>query len=375
MKEKRTTEKTSGLFLFDAHCDTASALADHTWSFRRGPTHLDLEKIKKGGLKAQVFAVWVDPLFAPHRALKRGLQVLRAMEDKVFTPGLAAKATSVAEMDEAVRKGRLACWLFLEGGHIIENSLEALDAFRSLGVRGMTLTHGKNTDWADSSTDIPRTKGLTALGRSIVARMERSGMAIDVSHVSDATARAVLQAVGVPVMASHSNARRLCAAPRNLPDDLIRTIGTRHGFIGVNFHPAFIKHRVYEQIEANFKSYEKEIKARTQGRMDDPAFLSDIEWEYFQRAVVGNDKVFLDELIDHIVHIAALGGIDCVGLGSDFDGIASTPADLGNAAAYPALVAGMRARGLRAGEIRKVCGLNLRGFLRRVEKKAQRRQP
>lgn len=371
MKAQRNAETSERPFIFDAHCDTASFLADKPWSFRRSPAHLDMKKIGRGGLKAQVFAIWVDPLFAPDRALKRGLKVLRAMEDKVFALGLAAKVTSVAEMDEAVNRDRLAAWLFLEGGHIIENSLEVLDVFRSLGVRGMTLTHGKNVDWADSSTDEPRTRGLTALGRSIVARMARTGMAIDISHVSDATASAVLQAVDVPVLASHSNSRELCAVPRNLPDGLVRDIGARGGFIGVNFHPAFIKRRVYDQIETNFKRYEGEIKARTRGRMDDPAFLSDIEWEYFQRAVAGNDKVFLDDLIDHVVHLATLGGIDCVGLGSDFDGIASTPADLRNAAAYPSLAAGLKRRGFSAGEVRKICGLNLRAFLRRIERAAK----
>lgn len=371
MKIEKTPGSTATPFIFDAHCDTASYLADKPWSFRRSPAHLDLGKIRRGGLRAQVFAIWVDPLFAPDRALKRGLRVLRAMEDKVFAPGLAAKVTSVAEMDEAVGSGRLAAWLFLEGGHIIENSLEILDVFRSLGVRGMTLTHGKNVDWADSSTDEPRARGLTALGRSIVARMARTGMAIDVSHVSDATARAVLQAVDVPVLASHSNSRELCAVPRNLPDDLVRAIGGRRGFIGVNFHPAFIRRRVYDQIEANFKGFEREIKERTRGRADDPAFLSEIEWEYFQKAVKGNDPVRLDDLIDHVVHLATLGGIDCVGFGSDFDGIASTPADLRSAAAYPALVAGLRRRGFSAGEVRKICGQNLRAFLRRVERAAR----
>ncbi len=372
MKKQGIAAESDNLFIFDAHCDTASVLADKPWSFRRSPAHLDLRKVRRGGLKAQVFAVWVDPLFAPHRALKRGLQVLRALEEKVFAVNLAAKVTSVAAMDEAVKGGRLAAWIFLEGGHIIENSLEVLDVFRSLGVRGMTLTHGKNTDWADSSTDAPRARGLTALGRRIVARMERTGMAIDIAHVSDPTARAVLQAVDVPVLASHSNARKLCPVPRNLSDELIRAIAVRQGFIGVNFHPAFIKHRVYEQIEAQFKLHEKEIKARSKGKENDPGFLSDLEWEYFQRSVIGNDKVFLNELIDHIVHIAALGSIDCVGLGSDFDGIASTPVDLKNAAAYPALAAGLRRRGFRESEVRKVCGSNLKAFMRRVEKKVTR---
>lgn len=356
------------LFIFDAHCDTATVLADKAWGFRRSPAHIDLNKARKGGLKAQVFAVWVDPLFAPHRALKRGLEVLQALETKVFAPGLAAKVVSVAEMDKAVAAGRLAAWIFLEGGHVIENSVEVLAVFRSLGVRGMTLTHGRNNDWADSSTDAPRLRGLSALGRSIVRQMERTGMAIDVSHVSDATARAVLQAVDAPLLASHSNSRRLCAAPRNLPDDLIRAIAAGDGFIGVNFHPAFIQYHVYEQIEENFSRYAKEIKDRSRGREDDPKFLSELEWEYFQKAVQGNERVFLDDLIDHIVHIAALGGIGCVGLGSDFDGIASTPADLKNAAHYPALTAGLRRRGFHESEVRRVCGLNLKRFLRRVER-------
>jgi membrane dipeptidase len=372
MIRKTIPGKGKGLFIFDAHCDTASCLADKPWPFRRSPAHIDLEKAEKGGLRAQVFAIWVDPLFAPHRALKRSLQVLRALESKVFLPALAAKVTSVSEMERAVAAGRLAGWIFLEGGHIIENSLEVLAVFHSLGVRGMTLTHGKNVDWADSSTDAPRVRGLTALGRRIVAQMQETGMAIDISHVSDATARAVLRAVNVPVLASHSNARKLCAVPRNLPDDLIRAIAARQGFIGVNFYPAFIRRRVYEQIEENFKRYEKEIKERTRGRLDDPKFLSDIEWEYYQRAVSGNERVDLDELIDHVVHIAALGGIGCVGLGSDFDGIASTPAGLASAAAYPALVAALLRRGFRDGEVRRICGLNLRDYMLRVEKAAKK---
>jgi membrane dipeptidase len=357
MKKSGTPSKLADLFIFDAHCDTASVLFDQPWSFRKSPAHLDLQKIRRGGLKAQVFAIWVDPLFAPQRALKKGLRVLRTMEEKVFALKLAAKTTTVKEMEEAVGK---------------RHSPEILDVFYSLGIRGMTLTHFKNTDWADSSTDAPHAKGLTALGRQIVSRMEQKGMAIDLSHVSDLSARHVLQTVSVPVMASHSNARKLCPVPRNLPDDLIRAIAARQGFIGVNFFPAFIASRVFEQIEANFSHFTKEIKARTKGKLDDPEFLSQVEWEYYQRAVIGTDPVGLDRLIDHIVHIAATGGIDCVGLGSDFDGISSTPAGLANAAAYPALVTALQQRGFQEKEIRKICGLNLKNFWRRLEQKGGR---
>ena len=371
MKKNSAVPLPEDLFIFDAHCDTASMLFDQPWSFARNPGHLDLQKIRRGGLKAQVFALWVDPLLAPQRAMKRALQLLQTMEQKVFQPGLAAKVTSAAEMAEALERKKLAAWLFLEGGHIIENSQEILHIFYALGVRGMTLTHSKNTDWADSTTDTPRANGLTALGRSIVRQMAEMGMAIDISHAADKTIAQVLKTTPVPIMASHSNARKLCPIPRNLKDEFIREIAARRGFIGANFFPAFLRRRVFDQIEENFKKYEKEIQERSRGHLDDPDFLSRVEWEYYLQAATGTDPVGLEDVIDHIVHIAATGGIDCVGLGSDFDGIPSTPAGLADAAAFPALAAALQKRGFRQGEIRKICGLNLKNFLRRVEKKGR----
>ena len=372
MKKKAAPHKPADLFVFDAHCDTASMLFEKPWAFAGNPGHLDMRKIRKGGLKAQVFALWVDPLLAPHRAMKRALQLLQTMEQKVFQPGHAVKVRSLSEMASALERNKLAAWLFLEGGHIIENSPEILDIFYTLGVRGMTLTHSKNTDWADSTTDTPRANGLTALGRQIVRQMAQMGMAIDVSHASDQTIAQVLKATAVPVMASHSNSRKLCPIPRNLPDPFIREIAARRGFIGANFFPAFIQRRVFDQIEENFKKFESELKERTTGRLDDPDFLSQVEWEYYLRAAAGNEPVEIDQLIDHIVHIASSGGIDCVGLGSDFDGIPSTPVGLTDAAAYPLLVAALRKRGFKNREIRKICGLNLKNFLGRLEKKGKK---
>jgi membrane dipeptidase len=196
--------------------------------------------------------------------------------------------------------------------------------------------------------------------------MAEMGMAIDVSHASDQTIAHVLKATSVPIMASHSNARKLCPIPRNLTDEFISAIAARRGFIGVNFCPAFIKRRIFDQIEENFSDFAKEIQNETKGKLDDPEFLSQVEWKYFLRSVAGTDPVGLDDVIDHIAHIAATGGIDCVGLGSDFDGIPSTPTGLRNAAAYPALVIALQKRGFREREIRKICGLNLKNFLGRV---------
>jgi membrane dipeptidase len=373
MKNTGAAAKLKDLFIFDAHCDTACVLLDQPVSFAGSRGHLNPRKIKKGGLQAQIFALWVDPLLAPQRAMKKALLLLQNMEKKVFASGHAVKVTSLPEMAAALEQNKLAAWLFLEGGHIIENSPEILHIFYSLGVRGMTLTHSKNTDWADSTTDKPRSKGLTALGRRIVKQMAAMGMAIDVSHASDQTIAHVLQTTQVPIMASHSNSRKLCPIPRNLTDEFIREIAARRGFIGVNFCPAFIKRRVFDQIEENFNQFAKEIKGRTRGREDDPEFLSQIEWEYFLRSVAGTDEVGLGDVIDHIVHIASIGGSDCVGLGSDFDGIPSTPTGLRDVAAYPTLVMAMQKRGFREKEIRRICGLNLKNFLGRVLRAGQKK--
>jgi len=369
MKINASPSVLKDLFIFDAHCDTVCALFDQSYSFAKSSAHLDLQKIKKGGLQAQIFALWVDPALAPQRAMKRALQLLQTMEQKIFAPKYAIKAASLADMAAAREQKKLAAWLFLEGGHIIENSPEILNIFYNLGVRGMTLTHAKNTDWADSTTDTPRHKGLNALGRRIVKQMAAMGMAIDISHASDQTIAHVLKTTPVPIMASHSNARKLCSIPRNLKDEFIRAIAERQGFIGVNFCPAFIKRRIFDQIEENFKKFAREIQNKTRNRLDDPEFLGQVEWEYYLRAVADTDRVGLDDLIDHITHIAAIGGIDCVGLGSDFDGIPSTPTGLEDASAYPALVIALQKRGFKEKEIRKICGLNLENFLGRVQRR------
>ncbi len=357
----------SDMLIFDAHCDTANVILDTQVGFPENTAHMDLEKVKRGGLKAQIFAVWVDPLFAPHRAIKRALSLFHVLEEKIFIPGYGEKVTTTGEMKQCIVAGKLACWLFLEGGHIIENSLRILEVFRSLGFRGMTLTHTKNTDWADSSGDDPLWHGLNRLGREVVERMDDLDMIIDVSHASDETVQDVLAATSKPVMASHSNARDLCNVPRNLPDELISEIGARNGFIGVNFFPAFLKRTVYTQILDNFKKLEADHQEKIKGKEDDPETVSRLSWELYHSAVEGNDPVDLSVVIDHIEHVIKIGGIDCVGLGSDFDGIPSTPTDLRDVTCYPVLIDGFRERGFEEGDIRKIMGENLRAFLERFE--------
>ena len=172
--------------------------------------------------------------------------------------------TSTAETESSIKNNKLACWLSLEGGHIIENSTELLEFFYSLGFRSMTLTHTKNTDWADSSGEEPKWDGLNKLGNTIITKMNDLGMAIDVSHSSDKTVEDVLEISSQPLMVSHSCTRTLCDIPRNLPDDLIKEIAERNGYIGVNFFPGFLRKKIYNQVMKNLEKnkdwYQKEIE-------------------------------------------------------------------------------------------------------------------
>lgn len=361
---KQNKKNPKELLIFDAHCDTVHDLTDPSIDFRkRNHGHVDFEKSRKGGLKAQIFALYVNPIYAPYRSLKQALLLYQILERKVFSPGYGLKVTSTAEMDAAIRKNKLACWLSLEGGHIIEDSVEILDLFTSLGIRCMTLTHMKNTGWADSSGDSPRWDGLNPLGKKIVARMQEIRMIIDVSHAADTTVEDVLDCTSAPVMASHSNARSLCDIPRNLPDTLIKEIAARKGYIGVNFFPVFLRKTIYDQVSRNVKKYEPQHQKILLQKKDDPDGISKEESNLFKKYVSGSEKINLNTLIDHIDHIVNVGGIDCVGLGSDFDGINSTPTDLTDVSCYPALVEGLSLRGYTFKEIQKIMGLNLYNFL------------
>jgi len=326
-----------------------------------------MDKIRKGGLKAQFFALYVNPTYSPYRSIKKALLMYQSLNKKRFTKGKGVKVTSTTEMKSALKNGKIACWLSLESGHIIENSVDILELFYTLGIHSMILTHTKNTDWADSSADEPKWNGLNKLGGQIINKMDELGMIIDVSHASDKSVEDVLEISSKPIMASHSCARALCDIPRNLSDDLVKEIVDRNGYIGVNFWPAFLKKGIYNQvmnnIEKNSEWFEKEIK----GKEDDPDVINKAEMELYSRIVKGNDEIDMNPLIDHFTHIIDIGGVDCVGLGSDFDGIPSAPTDLTDVSCYPALVNKLSDRGFKEKEIRKIMGLNLFNSLKNFD--------
>ena len=198
--------------------------------------------------------------------------------------------------------------------------------------------------------------------------MNELGMAIDVSHVSDKTVEDVLEISSRPIMASHSCARSLCDIPRNIPDDLIKEIAEKKGYIGINFFPGFLKKNISKQVLNNLKKYNEWYKRKIKGNEENPDILNQAEMQLYMKIVKGNDKVDLNAIIDHINHISEIGGIDCVGLGSDFDGIPSTPTNLTDVSCYPALIRGLSDRGFKENEIRKIMGLNLFNFLKKFDK-------
>ncbi len=358
---------TKDILIFDAHCDTANTLLEDSFYFiKENNSHLNMKKVKKGGLNAQIFAIWVNPLYPKDECEKKAIFLYKALEKKIFNPGHGIKVTSIKEMDHALKNKKLACWLFLEGGHIIENSIEKLESFYRLGFRGMTLVHTKNTDWADSSGDCPKWNGLNKLGEQIVKKMNEIGMAIDVSHSSDKTVEDVLSISKKPIMASHSCARSLSNITRNIPDNLIKEIAQSNGYIGINFFPGFLEKKIYDQLMKNLEKNKKWYKEKIKENKNNPKMLDKIEIELYVKIVEGIDKINLNVLISHISHVANIGGINCVGLGSDFDGIAATPTDLTDVSCYPNLINGLFEKGFNKKEIEKIMGRNLYDFIKRI---------
>lgn len=352
------------LLIFDSHCDTVNVLLeDNPYIIDKKDAHLTQEKIIKGGLKAQFFAIWVNPVYDFEGSQKKAMKLYNALENNLISTGFGEKVTSVSEMAKAIKNNKLACWISIEGGHIIENSTVKLQKFHELGVRSMTLTHSKNNDWADSNGDEPRWDGINKLGRQIIYKMDEMKIAIDVSHSSDKTIEDVLECSSMPIMASHTCARSICNIRRNLPDSLIKGIAEKKGYIGVNFFPGFLNKKIWDQIFKNIKKYEKWFEEKTKDQ-DNPDVLNKIEIDLYKKTVEGTGQIDLNAIIDHITHIADIGGTNCVGIGSDFDGIPSTPTDLKDVSGYPALVNRLYDRGFSVEQIRKIMGLNLINYMK-----------
>jgi membrane dipeptidase len=332
------------------------------------PIDTDIPRLKKGLVGAQFFAAYVPSSFIEKGGAKFALEEIDIIDR--FTrrsPSLEAARTA----DDIARihaKGKIASLIGIEGGQAIENSLGALRLFYNLGVRYMTLTHSSTTLWADAATDEPKHGGLTRFGEAVVREMNRLGMMVDISHVSDGTMDDVLRISEAPVIFSHSSARALADHRRNVPDSILTRLAKNGGVVMVNIYPGFINATAAKQA-ANVLDKEREFKAMYPNDPDKSAkaftdFLSTFKTE------TGT----LEEVADHIDYIRKVAGIDHVGIGADFGSLTQHPTGLDDVSRYPYLTAELIRRGYTDSEVKKVLGLNILRVMREVERAAVRIQ-
>jgi membrane dipeptidase len=354
--------------VIDTHADTPQRFVDESWDFTAalGAGHLNLDSARRGNLAAEFFAIWPEPSAWRGRFAHRTLALIDGVLEQIRRhPTELALCTTPDEILIARAAGKFAILMGIEGGHAIENTLGLLRTYYALGVRYMTLTWANSNDWADSSGDlddpeIPHHNGLTDFGHEVIAEMNRLGMMIDVSHVSDKTLADVLAATRAPILASHSGARALTDSPRNLTDDQLRAIAATGGAIMVNFYSAFIDEtyrRAVLDIKAE-RSAAHDALAAEYATRDEPipfAASNQIDRAFADRLT----RPPLDSLIDHFDHIIRVAGIDHVGIGSDFDGISSLPQGIDSAADLPKITSALAARGYSTEDLRKILGGNL----------------
>jgi membrane dipeptidase len=377
--------------VIDTHADTPQRFLDE--SFDLGDPlnggNLNLDSIHKGNLDAEFFSIWVEPKLYKGQYARRTIELIDSVKQQVARhPDQIEFVASAGGIEEAHRNHKFAALMGIEGGHSIENSLALLRQYYALGVRYMTLTWSNSTDWADSSGDIndtstPHTKeGLTEFGKDVVYEMNRLGMMVDISHVSDRTFYRTLVISRAPVIASHSGARALCDAPRNMTDDMLRAVArsggpnSKGGVVQVNFFSGFVSQAYWDALKVQEPLAQKAIdelkaKAKAEGREVTYPEIDKIQRHFADQI----PRPPLSMLIDHIDHIAKVAGVDHVGLGSDFDGVnGQLPEGLDSPADLPKITAALIARGYSAEDCRKILGLNLLRVFREVEQVAKQLQ-
>jgi membrane dipeptidase len=353
--------------VIDTHNDVTTPMTNDDYDLSGTPPtpyRTSIERMKQGGLTAEFFSLYIKPWYVEHggstrRTLDMIDSVYRAVERH---PNDLMIATSVADIRRAKSQRKIAALMGIEGGHAIEDSLPALREFYRLGVRYMTLTWNNTNNWADAGRGEKKHNGLNEFGKEVVREMNRLGMLIDVSHVSDKTMSDALDVSKAPIIASHSSARAISDVPRNIPDDLLRRIAKNGGVIHVNFYSVFVDTKTVspqsDERDARLKAQQDAINEKYK---DDP-----------ERRAEESDKLEaanplpplpISKLIDHIDHIVKIAGIDHVGIGADFDGANDMPEGAQDVSMLPNITYELLKRGYTERDIRKILGENfLRAF-------------
>ena len=362
--------------VIDTHNDITTAMTNDDYDLGGNPPvpyRTSIARMKKGGQTAEFFSLYIKPWYVTHGgAARRTLDMIDSVYRGVERhPGDLMFATSAADIRRAKAQNKIACLMGIEGGHAIENSLPTLREFYRLGVRYMTLTWNNTNDWADAARGEKKHNGLSEFGKDVVREMNRLGMLVDVSHVSDKTMSDALDVSKAPIFASHSSARALSNVPRNIPDDLLRRIAKNGGVVQVNFYSLFVDQTtVAPQADERDRRLKAQQDALTAKYPDDPERLSE-----------ENDKLEganplpplpLSKLIDHIDHIVKVAGIDHVGLGADFDGANDFPEGARDVSMFPNITYELLKRGYSEQDIRKILGENFLRVFAQAEQVARK---
>ncbi len=329
----------------------------------------DFDRLREGGVGGQFWSVFVPASMQGKEAVRATIEQIDIVHRMVARwPDALEIALTADDVERIFAKGMIASLIGMEGGHSIDSSLGTLRMFHRLGARYMTITHGRNTPWADSSTDEPEHGGLTTFGEAVVQEMNWLGMLVDLSHVSPDTMRDALRVAAAPVIYSHSSARAICDVPRNVPVDVLKLLPENGGVVMVTFVPGFLS----EEVAAHGQARQAE-QARLQAKFpysEESVTRGMAAWSGTNPA----PRATVAQIADHIDHIRDVAGIDHIGIGSDFDGISAVPQGMEDVSKFPGLTEELIRRGYGDEDIKKILGLNVLRVMRRVEEVAGRLQ-
>jgi len=373
--EARAARVQREAIVIDTHIDTTGHLQRSGWNFseRHDPRdgHVDLPRMKEGGLTGAFFAIdGLDQVKGPEivEPALAGLDVLRSLAETM--PDKVMLCLTAADVRRARQSGRIALLVGVEGGHMIHDSLATLRTYARLGARYMTLTHFVNTSWADSSGEPPAHDGLTDFGRQVVREMNRLGMIVDISHVSDKTFYDALETSAAPVIASHSSCRVLAGHVRNMTDEMIKALAAKGGVIQINFHAPYLDDaydQAQKQLQPEVDALSKDLETKYPGPENAAKRAEEVRG--FQSSRL--PKVSWMKIVEHIDHAVKLVGADHVGIGSDMDG-AVMPEGMEDCSHLPRITEELLRRGYSEADVRKILGGNTLRVMEQVEAAASR---
>jgi membrane dipeptidase len=358
--------------IVDTHDDTTQRFLDG--KFDLGPRNdrgsIDIPRMREGNLGAIFFSIWIPSKVTGPEAVNRAMVQIDAVREQLRKHSNdLVLATTAAEIREAHKEGKIAALMGVEGGHMINSDLGVLRNYAALGVRYMTLTHSGNDEWADSSTDKAVHNGLTAFGKDVVREMNRLGVMVDISHVSDKSFYDALEVSKAPLLASHSSCRAICDAPRNMTDPMMKDLAAKGGVVQINYHVGFLSQE-FRNAEKADPEINKAIGLEVQKRCGDNEGCQLIEGDRITREYVAQGKlpkVEYTKIIEHIDHAVKVAGIDHVGLGSDFDG-ANMPYGMEDASKLPKITEALLQKGYSESDVKKILGENTLRLMSDVER-------